>query len=254
MNRSLARGPFQGVWQIIQFNWPFYIVALTTSAALMTCAFLSAIPPVLVTFAILVGCVTGWLVMVSLVVSHWIYDRSPLCRWEWLRDVLPEPRQIVNVHAGFDESSATLRELFPGSRLLVFDFYDPQKSTEPSVARARRAYPAGSQVENISSTHWPLQDASCDAVLLLLAAHELRQRQDRLGLFREARRVLTATGRVVLVEHLRDWPNVLAFGPGVLHFLARGEWLHIIEASRFKTAREFSITPFVRVFILEPAC
>lgn len=253
MNRTPARGPFEGVWHIIQFNWPFYIVALATIAALLACALLLPLPRIFVIAAILISCVTAWLVIASLGVSHWIYDRSGLCRWEWLHELLPQPRQIVNVHAGFDESSKALREIFPGSKLVVFDFYDPQKSSEPSIARARRAYPPAPDVQSIRAMHWPLEDASSDGIFLLLAAHELRERSDRLGFFREARRVLMSTGRVVLVEHVRDLPNALAFGPGVLHFLSRGEWVRIIEESGFRIAREFSITPFVRVFILDPA-
>ena len=59
------------------------------------------------------------------------------------------------------------------------------------------------------------------------------------------RRRLAPHGRAVLVEHLRDWPNLIAFGPGFLHFLSRRTWLHTIAESRLRIVREFSITPFV---------
>jgi SAM-dependent methyltransferase len=254
MKGARSRGPFEGVWHIVQFNWPFFIVALATMVALITFALLPAVPRLFAIAAIVAACAAAWLVAVSLFVSFWIYDCSRLCRWEWIRELLPQPRQAVNVHAGFDESSEALRELFPDSRLLVCDFYDPQKSPQPSIARARRAYPPAPDVQSISPTNWPLPEESCDAIFLLLAAHELRQRPDRIGFFREAHRVLAPTGRVVLVEHLRDLPNFLAFGPGFLHFLPRSEWLCMIEEGGFRIAREFSITPFVRVFILDPSC
>ena len=87
-------------------------------------------------------------------------------------------------------------------------------------------------------------------MLLLLAAHELRRRADRLAFFREARRVLAPGGRIVLVEHLRDAANFAPFGPGFLHFLSRREWLATIAKSRLQIVQEFPITPFVRVFLL----
>jgi hypothetical protein len=55
---------------------------------------------------------------------------------------------------------------------------------------------------------------------------------------------------VVLCEHLRDAWNFAAFGPGFLHFLPRSAWTRVAAESRFDVEREFSITPFVRIFVL----
>jgi hypothetical protein len=83
-----------------------------------------------------------------------------------------------------------------------------------------------------------------------LSAHELRSDESRCALFAELRRVLGPAGRVVIAEHLRDWANLLAFGPGFLHFHSRRAWLRCFSRHRFDVHREFSITPFVRVFVL----
>jgi ubiquinone/menaquinone biosynthesis C-methylase UbiE len=86
--------------------------------------------------------------------------------------------------------------------------------------------------------------------MLLLSAHELRTDTARGDLFAELRRVLGPGGRVVVAEHLRDWANFAAFGPGVLHFHSRRTWTRCFARHRFDVHAEFSITPFVRVFVL----
>ena len=88
-----------------------------------------------------------------------------------------------------------------------------------------------------------------DAVFLLFAAHELRLREARDRFFSELFRTLRPAGSLLLLEHLRDRANFMAFGFGALHFLSRNEWLRAAGGAGFKLDREFSITPFVRVFL-----
>jgi len=96
----------------------------------------------------------------------------------------------------------------------------------------------------------PAPAGSCDAVFLIFAAHELRSRSSRCEFFAEVARVLSANGRVVIIEHLRDLANFAAFGPGFLHFQSRREWINVAASADLALANEFSITPFVRVFLL----
>lgn len=97
---------------------------------------------------------------------------------------------------------------------------------------------------------WPAAAESADAVFGLLAIHELRRHAERCAWFSEAGRCLRHDGRVVLVEHLRDLANFLAFGPGFLHFHSRGSWQRAWESAGFRLVDEFRVTPWVRVFVL----
>lgn len=194
----------------------------------------------------------GFSVAASLAASHWVYDWSPLYRWTWLGRFVPTvPRRIVNVHAGFDESSAALRELYPGVELTVLDFYDPVRNPEPSIARARRAYPIGTGTVSVELDGWPVGDGAADLVMMFLAAHEVRTLAERRRMFAEARRVCAVGGRLVVVEHLRDAANLVAYGPGFLHFHSRAAWLESAAGVGWELVDEGVVTPLVRVFAWE---
>ena len=143
--------------------------------------------------------------LASLAVSHYIYDRSALYDFRWMRERLPRaPRNWVNIHSGLDQTSQILRSVFPNSDGQILDIYDPTEMTEPSIARARELSSGGSKALAADFRHLPLPDSSCDAVFLIFSVHELRQRDSRVEFFKEVARVLAANGTVILVEHLRD--------------------------------------------------
>lgn len=244
----------RGVRQIVRFNWPFYAVA---AAAL-------AIAPPLIVRLPLPGAVrlvllaatglAGFWVAASLIASWIVYDRSPLMRWEWLPRALGfQPEAWINIHSGLDESTPKVRVLL-GERGRVFDMFDPEEMTEPSIARVRRVRLRSLRElrrdEQVDFRHLPVPNGTIEAALLLLSAHELRTDAARIALFTELRRVLGPGGRVVVAEHLRDAANFLAFGPGFLHFHTRRTWTRCFARTRFDIHTEFPITPFVRVFVL----
>lgn len=251
----VARGPFHGVAQIVRFNWPFYVVAATVIAVSV---------PVIGTLPVS-GRVHGvlnaalalaafWIVG-SLVTSWLVYDRSTLLEGQWIANALkPSPTVWINIHAGLDDTSPMLRSLFAGSRGRVFDIFDPVDMSEPSIARARRLARNAIVPESVDYRQLPVATATIDAALLILSAHELRTDEARLALFAEVRRVLTSSGCVVVAEHLRDCANFVAFGPGFLHFHSRRTWKRCFTQAGFAVRQEFSITPFVRVFILGGSC
>ncbi len=242
---------WQGMTDILRYNARFY--ALSILAALL--ALVAALQALSLSLRIgLVAFAFGTLFFLaaSLGISHYVYDRSPLRSWSWLS--LPRPPQCwAVIHAGLDEASPDLRRLYPGAEGVVLDIYDPVEMTEPAIARARAMRPPPEPARAARPEALPLAEASLDLVVLFFAAHEVRRAALRERFFGELMRVLHPTGTLLLVEHLRDAPNFLAFGPGAFHFLARAEWLRVAGHASLRLRQETRITPFVRAFSFERA-
>ena len=112
------RGPFDGVLQIVRYNWSLYLAAIMAAAAVVVLDVVLHPSPV-VAELLIAGAVVGvfWLAA-SLAVSYYVYDLSSLYRWQWIRDLLgSRPHRLVNVHAGLDETSEALRRLYPDSAI-----------------------------------------------------------------------------------------------------------------------------------------
>jgi ubiquinone/menaquinone biosynthesis C-methylase UbiE len=251
-----ARGQFDGVLQIVRYNWTYYAGAIFGATALVVLVGLLR-PPLLVAWVLVLGAIAAifWLVL-SLVVSHYVYDRSDLYRWQWIRDfVLPRGEHgggglhIVNIHAGLDETSVALQEMFPASEVTILDVYDADDMPEPSIARARQDARPGLAAVSADFRSLPLADASADLVTVIFVAHELRRGEAKEAFFREVERILKPGGLLLLVEHLRDAWNLCAFGPGAFHFFPRREWLRVTKTAGFELKKEFTRTPFVRAFV-----
>jgi SAM-dependent methyltransferase len=249
-----TRGPFDGVLQIVRYNWSLYVAAIFGSAVVVGFTVVMHPPTVLAALLIL-GAIAAllWLAL-SLAVSHYVYDRSDLYRWQWIRErIAPNPGHVVNIHAGLDETSLSLREMYPAAEVTILDIYDPAEMPEPSIARARREARSLLASVNADFRKLPLQTASADLVTVIFVAHELRRPASKEAFFREIARVIKPGGSVLLVEHLRDPWNLLAFGPGAFHFFPRSEWLRVADATGFRLSEEISRTVFVRAFVLVQA-
>lgn len=243
----------EGVGRVVAFNWPKLVLGAAAAVAAGAVA-ATAASPAIRALAALTAAGTAWFLASSLVVSWWVYDRSDLHDWRWLAPLLPLPRpRWALIHAGFDEAGPSLPAAL-GTPTAVVDLAPWLSRTSPSNVRARRRRPAPSTVAaGRGSTPLPLPAASYDLVLLAFSAHEVRDRQQREALFEDLRRVLRPAGRVVLVEHLRDLPNLAAFGPGALHFQSRREWQRLARRSGLSTVNEVAMTSFVRGFALCPS-
>lgn len=241
------RGKWDGMLAIARFNWPFYAAAF--AVLLMAVLAFERIP--LISSGAIAGCV--YFLIGSLGVSHWVYDVSDLYRWTWLDRALRGARlqKMVVCHSGFDEASAMLKQRLPEADWRVIDHYDPATMTEASIRRARGLFPPTEGTVPARFDAWPLADSSVDVVFGMLAIHELRSNGERVAWFTEARRCLGDGGRVVVVEHLRDVANFVAFGPGFMHFHSAGAWQKSWESGGLMRVDDFRITPFVRVFLLE---
>jgi SAM-dependent methyltransferase len=242
------RDPYQGVLQIVRFNWPKYLAA----AACIGAAALSR--PMLPSSDRLILLVVTMPVLhwtfASLLVSHLVYDRSHLYNLAWLaRTFNSSPRRWLSIHCGLDETSALIAATFPDASGEVTDIFDPRAMTENSIRQARAAQSNAACSTPACFYALPFDNGAFDAVFCIFAAHELRRHTDRVRLFAEIARLLAPDGNFILVEHLRDWPNFLAFGPGFLHFHSWRAWRRAAREAGLTLRSEFPFTPFVRVTI-----
>lgn len=241
------RKPFQGIGNIIRFNWHYYvlsalvIVALVLISDYLPKAFRN-VANVSIFLIILVN-------LISLLVSFYIYDHSSLYKFNWL-DNVQIGRKIVNINAGFDETSHLLKTRYPNADLTVLDFYNPIKHTEVSIRRARKAYSPFPNTLQTSTTQLPLPDKSVENIFTILSAHEIRNDLERVAFFKELNRVLTVEGQVIVTEHLRDTANFIAYNIGFLHFHSKRIWMQTFSKAGFKVSNEIKITPFISTFIL----
>ena len=241
---------YTGVLKIVRFNLPWYASAVLMTAALSSALTQATLPALwhLLAWA-LIACADGWL-LVSLVVSHYVYDRSAVARGGWLDGESADlvPSHVAIFHLGQDEASAHTARLLPTATIRIFDVYHSEHSDSPSLARARSLAVAASTPAVFNQL--PLVDGSIDLALVIFAAHELRHDDVRANFFRELARIIGPGGRVLVVEHLRDGWNLLAYGPGVFHFLGRRTWIRTFAQAGLQVTHETSLTPWVRRFEL----
>ncbi len=246
-----ARGKWQGMMTIARLNWPLYFAAVLVLTG-SVCVFIG-LPGSEVRLACgLAFAGSGYFLFGSLGVSHQIYDRSDLYRWGWLQRALhgASRGQFIFCHSGFDDASCSLRERLGDVGWLVLDHFDEPRMTEASIRRARRMFPPVAGTLQAAFDRWPVASESADVVFGLFAIHELRSEAERSAWFAEARRCLRQGGRVVLVEHVRDLANFLAFGPGFLHFHSPASWRRCWKCAGLHVLDEFRLTPWVRVFVI----
>jgi len=247
MNPIPVRKPYQGLLQILQFNWPSYLgAAIGAGVAILALPFLHPIWRVALLLA--VAPAMFWLAS-SLIVSHYVYDRFPLYDLNWILRILPRaPGKLINIHCGFDETSGLLAAIFPQAATQVVDIYDPRVMTEHSIGVARRLKHCTIPSAAARYDDLAFSAGSFDAAFSIFAAHELRRHDQRVKLFREIARILVPGGDLIVMEHSRDLWNFVAFGPGFLHFFSQRAWRKAAFEAGLMQRTEFSMTPFVHVY------
>ena len=245
----IARKPLQGITNIIRFNWHYYVIAsVLITVVLLTSKFLPRaleITAIIILLFVIAG------IIISFVVSWYIYDHSDLYSLNWLdRLHINADKLLVNINAGFDETSSLLIQKYPGCKLLVFDFYDSAKHTEISIERARKAYPAYPGTKKISTTDIPLKENSVDYIFLIFAAHEIRNNEERIEFFTQLGKSLHANGKIIVVENQRDIYNFIAYNFGFFHFFTAKTWNQTFFKSGLFKDSSFKLTPFISTFVL----
>lgn len=247
-----TRRKFQGVLNILSFNRHFYIFGLAVLAILFASRLFIDWPDLV--FYLILGAFLYGLVM-PLIVSAYVYDFSGFYHLSWLNEHMDggvRRKRIVNINAGFDETSFILKDKFPESELRVFDFYNAERHTEPAIIRARKVSLVYPNTQQISSGVIPLEDRSVDKIFLLSAVHEIRSEKEKIEFLKECHRICKPEGSVIMVEHLRDVPNFLAFTIGFTHFFSRATWKRAFTGAGFSAFHESKFTPFMSIFTCRP--
>jgi SAM-dependent methyltransferase len=244
----MKRKPFQGLVSVLRFNWHFFVLAIVGMLALPFGCW--SVAPAYLTFSLATSAAGFLTILISMLATLHAYDFSGLYVLRWLDPCMTGARTGANIHSGFDETTELLREVYSGVDWLVFDFYDPAKHTEISIKRARAAHPPQPGTLKTTTSHLPLCDQALDRIVLILAAHEIRDHDERVTFFRELRRVLADDGLVIVTEHLRDFFNIIAYTMGAWHFHPRNEWLATFEEAGFELLKETKNNLLISTFIL----
>lgn len=245
---ELKRKKFQGVLNILSFNRHFYFFGGSF-------LFLIIVSPLFINWPAMLY----WLVIVSflyglfmpLIVSAYVYDFSGFYHFDWLKqfsiDDAPNTMNI-NINAGFDETSYIIKQLLPQSSLQVYDFYNPALHTEPAIIRARNKSLFYPNTESIDYRSIPLNNNTVDHIFLISAIHEIRKQDERVQFLKECKRICKPGGKIIMVEHLRDFPNFLAFTIGFTHFFSKATWIKAFEDAGLNSGSEKKFTPFMSIF------
>lgn len=249
---EIKRRKFQGVLNILSFNRHFYVFGLVAFGIIVLSHLLFHWSGILY-WSIVLTFIYG--LIIPLVVSAYVYDFSGYYNFAWLKRLNiadTECKQILNINAGFDETSFIIKELFSQSELQVFDFYDPKQHTEPAITRARKVSLVYPNTQQIISNIIPLKDNTIDMIFLLSAVHEIRSQDEKIQFLKECHRVCKANANVIMVEHLRDFPNFMAFSIGFTHFFSKKTWKKAFEEAGFSSCNETKFTQFMSVFNCRP--
>lgn len=249
---ELKRKKFQGVLNILSFNRHFYIFGLIVLTLIIASHLIFGWSNLLF-WIILIAFVYG--LIIPLIISAYVYDFSGYYKFNWLKGFSlkdSNEKRILNINAGFDETSYIIKNIFPESDLKVFDFYNAERHTEPAIIRARKVSMVYPDTQQIRSNSVPLENNTIDIIFLLSAVHEIRSQEEKIQFLKECHRICKQNGKVIMVEHLRDFPNFLAFTVGFTHFFSKRVWKEAFEKAGFSTISETKFTPFMSVFNCSP--
>ena len=247
---EVKRKPFQGILNIVRFNWHFYVIAGSLIVALLIFVplFSSSVRSILYA-GVSLAAIT---MLTSLLVSIYVYDLSDLYLFSWLDGTSKiDTGKILTVNAGFDETTPIIEGKFKNMEVISCDFYDPTVHTEISIKRARKAYPLNPKAVIVNTGSLPFSESTFDMTFAIFSVHEIRDAEERLIFFKELNRVTKLSGQIFVTEHLRDFANFLAYNVGFFHFYSRKNWMKIFREANLTVRHGIKTTPFVTTFILE---
>ena len=136
------RGKYQGVFQIVRFNWPMYLVAAVVLIAGTVLTMIVPLPELVRAIARAGLELAGFWLILSLPSGMTPDDRSALYRADWLRRIFPSPPpRYAVLHVGLDEFSEILLRTFsaePIGRSRFFRCHGNDRAFDPSRSTGKR--------------------------------------------------------------------------------------------------------------------
>lgn len=246
---EVKRRNFQGILNILSFNRHFYVFGLIALALIIGSNLIFNWSNSLLYWLVILAFIYG--LTMPLLVSAYVYDFSGFYNFDWLKKLNIEDTKgklNLNINAGFDETSYIIKKILPQSDLQVYDFYNAIQHTEPAIIRARKVSLVYPNTQQINSNSIPLNDNSVDNIFLLSAIHEIRKQDEKVQFLKECHRVCKPNGNVIMVEHLRDFPNFAAFTIGFTHFFSKATWKKAFNDAGFTSFQETKFTPFMSIY------
>ncbi len=250
---NTERKPLQGVINILDFNRHFYYIGFGLSIAWI----IICLTPLFGLYAnqlLIFGLILIFIgLLIPLFASAYVYDLANYYQLKWLEKSLPNlsNEKVANIHAGFDETSILIQKRFPKLDIIAYDFYNKEEHTEIAIKRARRKSLPIKNTRTISTHSIEENNQAFDHIFFLSALHEVRKREEKIIFLNECKRVLKDDGTILIVEHLRDVPNFLAFHIGFFHFFSKKEWMICFKHANLKVVEEKKHTPLLTIFKLE---
>lgn len=249
MTTPIAPHRFRRALELATFNWPLYLLAGLGLLGGIGLASVASLPPAARWIGGGVAVLSAWYACASFLAFHWMFDRSRLLDWRWLREEFnTPPAHFVAITAGVEIAAIAWHEIFPNSHVEALDIFDPRVMPASAIARAHQST---GRAANACSL--PVASGSVDAVFVVLAAHEIRDQDRRVVFFHELARITSPTGQCLLIEHPRTIWSALAFGPGHWHFYPRSVWQQLAQETGWAIVRQRSFSPFVDAYVLQRA-
>ena len=248
---------FQGTLNYIFAHWPEYVLAYAGLILALIFMGISAqqgwLGYIPLTLALVL--VLFYFLLASLWAAHWQFDRGGLrphlILFEMAR--LKQTDRFVYIDVGLRRRPLGLAHYITVGHITVVDIYNPQWTPSRSLARwrSRMTSPTADPRLTWLSGNFdllPLPDASTSVVILCQIVSELWQDGDRVALLREVRRILTADGRLLIAEKVRNQTTWLTAGPAALSVPTTTYWRALLREAGFQIRQEKSLGGLIRCF------
>lgn len=244
MNRSSR---YRGTTRHISTNWPIFavlyiglVLVLFISGISLQKGWLSFVPLMLA-----LGIVLVYFLLTTLWAAHQLYDLDGQRPYDILFDMgqVKATDTIAYIDLGLRVTPLQLRRRLTTGKIIVIDVYNPQWTTGQALVRSRAQAPPPPDDprliwQNGRFDLLPLPDKSVPFVMLDQILSQCWQEGDRLRLLKEANRILTPNGRLLLAERVRTQTNWLVYGPGGARFQPTDYWQDLLYEAGFVIRRD----------------